>query len=75
MGCSSLKETIVFDPLIMKEDSDNDDWSEGKVTLDNGNVRNVMQWIPKGTETKALVIFVHGVNEHALVYDKLAHVY
>jgi len=75
MGCSSLKETIVFDPLIMKKDSDNDDWSEGKVTLDNGNVRNVMQWIPKGTETKALVIFVHRVNEHALVYDKLAHVY
>ena len=70
---SKKKEPIVFDPLV-KFESNNDDWSEGKVTLGNGNIRNVMQWIPKSGNVKGLVVIVHGMNEHALAYDKLAHV-
>ena len=70
---SSAHVQPILNPLILKNECDHDDWSEGLVSLGNGNVRNCMQWIPKSGNIKGLVIIVHGLYEHAIAYDRLAH--
>lgn len=72
MGCSA-SEPYDSDPTIFQQLCDHDSFFEQIVTLDNGSERNITSWLPKTTQVKAIVFFCHGLHDHSLMYDGLAH--
>lgn len=68
-----------LDPLAFKEPCDHDIFKEELVTLPTSDIykcigkRNITSWIPKSELVKGVVFICHGLHEHSLVFDRLAH--
>lgn len=70
MGASSSK--IEWSDLADKCGGPGIRFREELVNLQSKR-RNVAQWFPEGSDVKAIVFIVHGLNEHSLCYYRVAH--
>jgi hypothetical protein len=72
MGCNS-SVPLNLDPWVFREFCDHDIRNEEIVFLGNGSKRNIISWIPRLGQIKAIVFICHSLHDHSLMYDSLCH--